>query len=214
VRAENPAALRYILQDDIYLLQSDKVALKNALTPAAETQPAASVSTSRVEPATEFPSLLQAPMLTAPMETKEQEPVAQTPVLTAPIQTPAPAYNYLGGNKKHFLILTHYAGEEFIAADHLAALQSILKRKEYELADVAIINVAKFTTTIIDLVGYFKPEKLLILGEAAVPAGMGIPPLNQHKKMKNGLLLRSFSFSEMMSSNENKKAFWEQVKNL
>jgi hypothetical protein len=198
VRAENPAALRFILQDDIYLLQSDTINLQATPAPpqAVEPQPTEPVA---------------APVA----EIKQPEPLTQTPVLTPPKETPAPAYNYLGENKKQFLVLTHYVNEEFIAADHLAALQSILKRKEYDIADIAIFNIANATDTgIIDLIGYFKPEKLLILGAAAVPAGMGVPPLNQPKKMKNGVLLHSFSFDEMMSSTDNKKAFWDQMKNF
>lgn len=212
MRAENPAALRYILQDDIYLLQSDKPSFTAEIMPT-EIMPdkpvtAVSVATNQPEPVT------QTPVSTAPVDTKQHPPVAQTALVTAPTTTSAPVYNYLGDNKKHFLILTHYLAEDFIAADHLAALQNILGRKGYELADIAIFNVAKASYTIIDVVNYFKPEKLLILGETAVPAGMGVPPLNQPKKMKNGVLLLSFSFDEMMRNTDNKKAFWDQMKSL
>ncbi len=203
MRAENSAALRYLLQDDIYLLQSDKINL-NVTLPAVEL-----TQTNVVDPAKQLQEVLA-----AVTEFEQPKPVTQTPVLTAETETPASAYNYLGNNKKYFLVLTNYADDDFIAADHLTALQNILGRKGYELADIAIFNVAKASYTIIDIVTHFKPEKLLILGETAVPAGMGVPPLNQPKKMKNGVLLRSFSFDEMMSSTDNKKAFWEQVKNL
>ncbi|MES2807552.1 MAG: hypothetical protein V4619_02945 [Bacteroidota bacterium] len=203
MRAENPAALRYLLQDDIYLLQSDKINL-NVTLPAVEL-----TQTNVVDPAKQPQEVLA-----SATQVKQPEPATQPSVLTVETETPALAYNYLGNNKKYFLVLTNYANDDFIAADHLTALQNILGRKGYELADIAIFNVAKASYTIIDIVTHFKPEKLLILGETAVPAGMGVPPLNQPKKMKNGVLLRSFSFDEMMSSTDNKKAFWEQVKNL
>ncbi|MES2378326.1 MAG: hypothetical protein V4553_17170 [Bacteroidota bacterium] len=206
MRAENPAALRFILQDDIYLLQSDKSAVVQL----------------PVIPVESIATTVEIPPATAPVTATLQEPPATAP---AAATTPAPqitvtetkpvGFNYLGGNKKQFLIITHYPAEEFIAADHLAALQNILNRKGYGIDDVAILNIAKAAFTgIIDLVNHFKPEKLLILGEAAVPAGMGVPPLNQPKKMKNGVLLHSFSFDDMMSSTDNKKVFWEQMKNL
>ncbi|MFD2144072.1 hypothetical protein [Mucilaginibacter antarcticus] len=160
MRAENQAALRYILLDDIYLLQSDKTDLKNSTSTPVETQPADAtpIATKQIEP------VAQTPVLTPPVETKQPDIAAQTPVISALTQTPAPAYNYLGGNKKQFLILTNYTTAEFIAADHLSALQNILKRLEYGLDDVAIFNVHQSGYTIIDLVNYFKPEKLLILG--------------------------------------------------
>ncbi|MGF7079508.1 hypothetical protein [Mucilaginibacter sp. UYCu711] len=196
MRSENTAALRFILQDDIYLLQSDKAAVSQAPETPVET----------ISPTVVIP--------TATTTATLPEPPAATPQITV-TETPAVQFNYMGGNKKRFLIITHYPTEEFIAADHLAALQNILKRKDYDMDDVAILNIAtSAVTAVTDLVNYFKPEKLLILGEAAVPGGMGVPPLNQPKKMKNGVLLHSFSFDEMMSSTDNKKAFWEQMKNL
>jgi hypothetical protein len=223
VRAENPAALRFILQDDIYLLQSDKVAVPQvpATTVADAVEPAPAPENATLTPslATTAPPIAIPPAATPAIV---QEPTATATIIVTPsipqitaTETPAARFNYMGGNKKNFLIITHYTIEEHIATDHLAALQSILKRLAYEIDDVAILNLAKATiTTVTDIVAYFKPEKLLILGEAAVPAGMGVPPVNQYKKMKNGTFLRSFSFDEMMSSTDNKKVFWEQMKNL
>ena len=197
MKAENPAALRFILQEDIYLLQSDAINFQ-------------------ASPVVQVVAETAVPVTIPVVKTNQpEELVAQTPTLTTITETPAPAYNYLGENKKFFLILTHYVNEDFIAAEHLEALQSILKRKEYDIADIAIFNIAKAAGHgIIELISHFKPEKLLILGGAAVPTGMGVPPLNQPKKMKNGVLLHSFSFDEMMSSTENKKAFWDQMKNF
>lgn len=188
MRAEQPAAFPFILQDDIYLLNSDKAALLTADAPAA--QPVIDVSK---------------------IESKQPEPVA-APVVT---ETPAPSYNYLGENKKRFLILTHYANDQYIAADHLAALQNILKRKDLEISDVAILNTGKNVDTGFDaLMAFFNPQKLLILGNAALPKGIAQPVLNQPAQQANTTLLYSFSFDEMMSSTDNKKAFWDQMKNL
>ncbi len=205
MRSENPAALRFILEDDIYLLQSDKAAVNQ--TPATPVENSAPTVVIPSAPAPATATLTEPPATaSATLPTTPEVTVTETPVVQ---------FNYMGGNKKRFLIITHYPTEDFIAADHLAALQNILKRLAYEIDDVAILNLAKATiTTVTDIVTYFKPEKLLILGEAAVPAGMGVPPVNQYKKMKNGVFLRSFSFDEMMNSTDNKKVFWEQMKNL
>lgn len=202
MRSENPAALRFILQDDIYLLQSDKAAVNQTpVTPVEISAPTVVIPSAPATATVTLPETAAAPLPTTPEVT-----------VTG---TPAAKFNYMGSNKKRFLIITHYPTEDFIAADHLAALQNILKRLAYEIDDVAILNLAKAAiTAVTDIVAYFKPEKLLILGEAAVPAGMGVPPVNQYKKMKNGVFLRSFSFDEMMSSTDNKKVFWEQMKNL
>jgi hypothetical protein len=98
---------------------------------------------------------------------------------------------------------------------HLTALQSILKRKELELDDVAILNLAKTANTKwADMYRFFGPKKVLVLGQDAVPVGLKVPDMNQLKQAPAASLLYSFSFDEMMSSTDNKKAFWEQMKNL
>jgi len=190
VRAENPAALRFILQDDIYLLPNDKTVIKSAVnSPVAEAEPEP-VSTPKIEPAI----------------SPKNEPV---------VETPAIQFNYLGSNKKRFLITTHYTDQEFIAADHLTALQNILKRKEHDIDDVAILNVAKNNTNSFDdLLNHFKPTKLLILGKEAIPAKMEALVINQPKQLTDCAALYSFSFDEMMDNTEHKKAFWEQMKTL
>jgi hypothetical protein len=166
VNVENPAALRFIMQDDIFLLNKDK---------------------------------------TKPAE-KPEQPVLKTPEIS---------FNYLGKNKKNLLIVVHYPDTEFIAEAHLTALENILKRLDYAIDDVAILNIAKHSNTAIDdLQAYFSPQKLLILGKPAMPAKMENPALNEVKQIAALTALYSFSFDEMMSSTDNKKAFWDQMKNL
>lgn len=177
MKVDNPNAFRFIMQDEIYLLDNDK-AVKQ--TPPVNTTPA------------------DAPVIAPP-----------------PVQTPVISFNYLGQNSKHFLILVNYANEEFIAEAHLAALQNILKRKDLEIADVAIVNTHTYPGIgIKELNEYFTPEKLLILGEKALPGGLEKPALNQAITTGGCPILYSFSFDEMMASNDHKKAFWDQMKTL
>ncbi|MCC8424786.1 hypothetical protein [Mucilaginibacter sp. UR6-11] len=186
MRADNPAALRFILQDDIYLLPGDKT-----LAGPATSRPVADV----------LPEAASLP---------PAEPVSH-PV----VQTPAVQFNYLGKNKKAFLIITHYTGHDFIDDVHLTALQNILKRKEHELDDIAIFNMAKNRNAALDeLLSYFKPQRLLILGKDALPANMEALALNELKDAGGYTALYSFSFDEMMDSTAHKKAFWDQMKNL
>jgi len=165
VKTENPAALGFILQEDIYLLETDRVK----------------------------PEIL----------------IADVP------KTPDAQLNYSGLYKKKFLVIVHYNDHEFIDADHFTALQNILKRKDYHIDDdVAIFNLAKNNVDIKQVLTSFNPQKLLLLGEKSIPAGMNTPGLNQCKKIDDCTLLYSFSFDEMMDNTDYKKAFWEQMKNL
>jgi hypothetical protein len=166
MKIETPAALRYIMQDDIFLLPADKA---------------------------------------KPVET----------IAVVAVKTPDAIFKYLGSNKKNFLILVNYTGHEFIADAHLAALQSILSRKEYNLDDIAILNQANYITIdFAQLATYFNPQKILVLGKAAMPAGIGALQFNEPVQIGNSVALYSFSFDEMMDNIPNKKTFWDKMKNL
>lgn len=187
MKVENPVALRFILQDELYLLNTDKAFYEKREIHQPITEP--EIKTPAID--------------TIPQEAK---PEVKTPELT---------FNYLGKNLKNFLILVHYPDQEFIADAHLAALQNILKRKEFELDDVVILNMAKHNgATIGQLADFFKPAKLLLLGKAAVPQGLTSLALNTPKTSGSRTALYSFSFDEMMASVDNKKVFWELMKAL
>ncbi|HEY4194366.1 MAG TPA: hypothetical protein VGM63_02445 [Mucilaginibacter sp.] len=166
MKVEDPNALRFILQDDIYLLDEDK---------------------------------------------RDDD---QIPAHQPPIETPQVNFNYLGANKKNFLVLVHYPAHEYIPDDHLTALESVLTRKGYSRDDVAILNTAKTDAGYEALTAYFKPGKMVILGEASIPSGIKPPKFNQLES-SNGLdVLYTYSFDAMMTSVDNKKAFWDQMKTL
>lgn len=173
MKVESRQALRFILGDEIYLLNEDK---SNYAKPDNQQVP--------------------------------------SPRLQPEIVTPQPVFNYLGSNKKHFLVLTHYPNNDFIADDHLAALESVLGRKSHSREDVAILNVAKNDSEYQGLLAHFKPQTILILGQQAIPSGIDPSKFNQVEKRDGITLLYTFAFDMMMNNVDNKKAFWEQVKSL
>jgi hypothetical protein len=173
VKVESGQALRFILEDEIYLLNEDKL---NYIKPDNQ-------------------------------QTLASPPQPET-------VTPKPGFNYLGANKKHFLVLTHYPDNDFIADDHLTALESVLGRKNHSREDVAILNLAKNNSDYSELISHFNPQTILILGQPAIPAGTNQSKFNQVEKRNGVTLLCTFAFDAMMNNVDNKKAFWEQVKNL
>ncbi|HEY4326539.1 MAG TPA: hypothetical protein VGN20_21320 [Mucilaginibacter sp.] len=131
------------------------------------------------------------------------------------IETAPDKLNYLGGNKKNFLIVVHYPDLEFMDDKHLIALENTLKRLGFELDDTAIFNKATYNEiTHEHLVDLFRPKKILLLGADATPGGLGIFNLNKPRQLNNCAVLLTFSFDEMMDNTENKKVFWEQMKQL
>jgi hypothetical protein len=182
VTIETPAAYRFIIDEDLYLLKQDKVEAPTLIPEAA------TVIIAKTE-------LVAIPEAT-------------------PIPTPVIDFKYLGNHKKRFLILVHYPDCEFIDNEHLSALTNILKRKELTMEDVAILNLANYTVVFNEVMQFFKPQRLLLMGKNSLPVNIEPLPLNQPKQLEGYRALYSFSFDEMMSSNDNKKAYWEQMKTL
>jgi len=213
MKVDNPQAFRFIMQDEIYLLNKDKGV--NISPPAiapvvTEKQEQTTIAAEFTEQPAQITPPVKEQLVTAP------DPVAIIPKTPEPIiQTVEAEFNYLGKNNKNFLVLVNYATEKHIAEAHLAALQNILKRKELSLDDVAILNVNKYAPVkLTALAAYFAPTRLVIMGKNALPEGIGNLPLNQPLQGKKTHVLYSFSFDEMMSSNDNKKTFWEHMKTL
>jgi hypothetical protein len=144
-----------------------------------------------------------------------EEPTAVQSAAT-PIETPAPVFKYKGSNQKNFLILTHYPGTDFISEVHFAALTSTLGRLNFTTEDTAIVNINHYPDYVWNqLSEYFKPQKLMVLGQAALPDGMPAIPLNEIIELSGGLrALYTFNFEEMMGQKENTKIFWNQIKTL
>lgn len=166
MKVEDNHALRFILQDELYLLDEDKGLYAAAPIPQPE------------------------------------------------IQTQQPIFNYLGSNKKNFLVLVSYDDHEFMKDEHLAALESVLGRLGYNRDDVAVFNLKAGEATLLEITGYFDPKTMVILGKMAIPAGMDDLKLNSIETSGNVKVLYTFSFDEMMADVTHKKAFWEQMKNL
>ncbi|MEN0054252.1 MAG: hypothetical protein AAGC65_11310 [Mucilaginibacter sp.] len=193
MKVENPVALQYILSDELYLLGTDKPLYEHL-----QKSPPEPTNTTLPEPEATIPA--------ATPITEQAVPE----VKTQPI-----SFNYLGKNLKNFLVLVHYPDQEFIAEAHLTALQNILKRKELELHDIAILNMAGYSNSnFTEITSFFKPTKLLLLGKTTMPQGIATLQLNKPQALDGLTALYSFAFAEMMDSVDNKKAFWEQMKTL
>ena len=190
MKVENPVALRFILQDELYLLSADKTLYEKKAIPD---------------------HVIEAPI--PEVKTQVVDPIIEEPL--PEVKTQAINFNYLGQNLKSFLILVHYPDLEFIDDSHLAALTNIIKRKDLSVDDIAIVNLARHANAQYDeLVKFFKPAKLLVLGKSALPQGIAQLTLNAPKPLGGIAALYSFGFNEMMDSVEHKKAFWEQMKTL
>ena len=165
MRVEDNNALRFILQDEIYLLNKDKSSFSGTPDPQPE------------------------------------------------VQTKQPVFKYLGSNKKNFLILVNYDRHKFMQDDHFTALESVLGRLGHTSDDVAILNLANYDTAYEQILAHFSPKTLVVLGRNTVPGEIDLK-FNTIEQVNGVKTLLTFSFDEMMTNIDNKKAFWEQMKNL
>jgi hypothetical protein len=180
LKVEDPIALRFILPDELYLLNQDK----------------------------DFYSTRPDSPYNYGDKDLNDKPLPE-------IKTPQANFNYLGTNKKNFLILVSYPEHGFMPDSHLTALESVLSRKGHSRDDVAILDIAKHAAADYDQISaYFKPQTLVLLGKDSIPTGMEQPRFNLPENRGELNLLYTFSFDEMMANNGNKKAFWDQIKTL
>lgn len=197
MKVENPAAFRFLLEDELYLLNADKMLYDKI----AEPEPTTAESSSPV-----IEQITPGPATTSPSLAAEPQPVIQTPVAE---------FKYMGQNLKNFLVLTNYGADEYINAGHLTALENILKRKGLGPDDVAIFNLAKYSETkFSQLKPFFKPAKVLVLGGDALPQDIKVLKPNKPVTSNGITVLYTYSFEEMMDNVDYKKTFWELVKTL
>ncbi len=131
------------------------------------------------------------------------------------VESVRPDFRFIGKNQKKVLILVHYPGDDLMDETHLTALENILKRKTLGLDDVAILNMHQHPHADHEAINaFFSPQKIVIMGNLAVPPGIEQPALHSITTLGGVQTLYSFSFAEMMNDNERKKLFWEQMKKL
>ncbi|OCX52361.1 hypothetical protein BEL04_12890 [Mucilaginibacter sp. PPCGB 2223] len=201
---ENPAALPFILNEQIYLSKSD-IGRVDAPSPVTAIPDEPVVA--------EIPVAKAVGEIPVPVPAK---PANEAPLVTEPVTQPTVVnFNYSGKNAKGFLIVCHYPELEGMDEKHLAALISTLQRKELTLDDVAIINLAQHANaTAKQIHAFFKPARLLILGQQGILPGWDTLVFNQLLEKNGFKALLTDSFSDMLADREKARAFWEQMKQL
>ena len=130
-------------------------------------------------------------------------------------QTLEPEFKYTGNYKKAFLIVSHYPEHEYMEPAHLNALESTLKRLGLSLDDVALLNLAGHEGVNYEItIKHLQPQKVVMLGQAALLNGAPAVTLNQLQAADGIQLLHTFSFNEMVGNKENTKLFWNEIKQL
>ncbi|MDT3403310.1 hypothetical protein [Mucilaginibacter terrae] len=199
--------LSYFLQEEIFLLKADKPLYQNAQQHAEITEQIQETPTDQPVPVS------TAPLATIPAPATATISIAPATPAISTTPTPAITFNYSGGYQKKFLVLVHYPAADFMAADHLAALNGTLTRINYTPDDIAIVNMAKAEIKEWAAISkFFVPQKVLLLGTKAMPAAIPALNINTIQNVGTTAALYTFGFDEMMGNKDNTRIFWNLIK--
>lgn len=124
-------------------------------------------------------------------------------------------FNYLGENNKYLLLLVNEPKYEVIGPNDLDSLNGILKAKNMELRDVALVNLAKYPDAKYEeMKAFFVPSKLVLFG--VNPQSIGLPAFtaNVIAEHSGAKILATFGFAEMQNDVNRKRLFWNEMKKL
>ncbi len=221
LRTTHPLALHFLLNEDIYRLKQEEEASVPekvaAPAPDSEVSDLKIIETPALNTEVSEPKTIEAPAHNvAASEAKIIETPAPEPVTPEPAKEDAPPiFNYLGENNRYMLLLVNSPGENIMPAKELEALQSILQAKKLDLKDVAIVNHTHYSSLLFQqLREYFACSTLVLFGVNPQHLKMPDFPPNVITPYEGIKVLSTYSFAEMLGSNDKKRAFWNEMKKL
>lgn len=129
---------------------------------------------------------------------------------------PMPLFNFMGMNKSHILYLIENVDENYFSPSALDAFTKTLHALQLSVDDVAVLNLAQIERKVNfeEIVSFFTPQKVIFAGPAPVNMGLTGQEINRASTQKAIRLLYTYSFEEMLTDTNKKKAFWQAVKAL
>lgn len=181
----DPIALRYLMTETLFAIEDGDVPT------AAELQDDTVVA---VIPADR------------PGEAEERAPVVRT----------APVFSFLGENKQGYLFVTHDPQSDYMSAPAMEAFTKTLAARNLAQADVAVFNLAQHGEQVVisDLVSFFKPRAVILLGPAAPMLGIPALAFNTVGAVGDVAVFQTYSFDVLIQDAEKKSTFWPVLKSL
>ncbi len=122
-------------------------------------------------------------------------------------------FKFLGGNGKNFLILIDDKIHTLMNPAHQEMLLKVMTAKNMELADLAVVNIARYhSADLNDLKSALNCSSLVLFG--VVPAQLGLVPfdLNKPHQTSGVKMLATYSLEEMRNNADKKREFWNVMK--
>jgi hypothetical protein len=132
-----------------------------------------------------------------------------------PVKAEPAFFDYLGENNKYTLILVNEPAYAVIGPKELETLTNILKGKKQETKDVAVVNLHKYPSANFDaLKGFFACNSMVFFGINPTLLGIEGVQANQIVNHQGTKVLATYSITEMLSSADKKRVFWNEMKTL
>lgn len=126
-----------------------------------------------------------------------------------------PEFTYLGDNNKYILVIVKEPVKEFVNQEELVFLLKILAAKKWELKDIAIINIEKYSNLDFDdLKDYFACSRILTFG--INPASLNITGASANKTLdfKGVKILGTWTLKQLEKDVSKKTVYWNELKNF
>lgn len=163
------------------------------------------------------PSISKEEDVSAMSTTQAEEKPAIDPQVT-PVETPVvtPAFSFLGENKRHYLFVTHEHAYDYMSSPAMEAFSKTISALKLQLADIAVINLAKYQQpiAIIELFNAFAPEAIILLGLPAKSLGLADTDPNSIMKHEGIKVFQTYSFETMLTDADKKRDFWTTLKTI
>ncbi len=127
---------------------------------------------------------------------------------------PTQPFSFMGMNKSRILYLIENAEESYFSPSALDAFTKTLHALRLSVDDVAVLNLAQIERklNLDEIVSFFNPQKIIFAGASPVKMGLTDLEVNRASMQQAVQLLYTYSFEEMLTDTNKKKAFWQAVK--
>lgn len=134
----------------------------------------------------------------------------------AEVEHVVPTFRFTGANQRKYLFITDDSQSDFMSEAGMDAFLKTIGARKMELADVAVFNVAHHAGALswTDLLAFFKPRAVVLLGPAATRLGVADIPANSLEKIGDIPVFQTYSFDVLLADMEKKTAFWPVLKSL
>lgn len=191
LQTDNLIALSLLINEEIYIKDNEQIEING--TPVANIATAIEI---------EKPAVSK-------IHTPSQTTTTEIPITKVEKQD----FKYFGDNNKYILIIVNEPDAEFLKKEDLNFLTKIIGAKKWEIADIALINKAKYSSIDFqELKDFFAFNKIVTFGIDPKDLNIVGAIANKKSEFKNTLILGTWDLPKLQQDVSKKTIFWNELK--